>query len=41
MVLFMSVQKNDAFLYTEVTNYCEKILIYRKIMFGDDQKADF
>lgn len=32
---------NDAFLYTEVANNCAQILILRKIMFGDDPKADF
>lgn len=32
---------NDAFLYTEVANNCAKILIYRKVMFGDNKKADF
>ncbi|MCL5069557.1 MAG: class II aldolase/adducin family protein [Actinobacteria bacterium] len=32
---------NDAFLYTEVTNNCAKVLIYRQIMFGNDPKADF
>ncbi len=31
---------NDAFMYTEVANNCAKILVYRKIMFGDDPTAD-
>lgn len=32
---------NDTFLYTEVANNCAKVLIYRQIMFGSDQTADF
>ena len=31
---------NDAFMYAEVANNAAKILIYRKMMFGDDPTAD-